>query len=263
VASSRSSPIEENQPMTIRREIPPSASKKSPAPSPVSPLDIPARAVESLRAIFGPDGGAGDRATLAGECAEARTGTGLEPPEPGGPAPNHLHRSFLFIDVTGFSAYVDSHGEHAAIEVLTRFRSAARDVSARRGVRVGKWLGDGVMLVGTDATVVAASAAEVWCRLHGSDIDVHAGLASGPVLLFEGDDYIGRPVNLAARLCDAAGPGEILAAIDPATLPPWVVSSGEVTVQAQGIGDVEGIQQLSVEPSVLAEYRRRSDHLAA
>ena len=36
------------------------------------------------------------------------------------------------------------------------------------------------------------------------------GIATGRALLFEGDDYIGSAVNLAARLCDAAGPGEVL-----------------------------------------------------
>jgi adenylate cyclase len=30
------------------------------------------------------------------------------------------------------------------------------------------------------------------------------------VILFEGDDYIGRPVNLAARLCDEAEPHQLL-----------------------------------------------------
>jgi class 3 adenylate cyclase len=40
---------------------------------------------------------------------------------------------------------------------------------------------------------------------------VRAGVAGGDVLLVEGDDYLGRPVNLAARLCGHARPGEVLA----------------------------------------------------
>ena len=36
------------------------------------------------------------------------------------------------------------------------------------------------------------------------------GVAAGRVILFEGDDYIGRPVNLAARLCDEAEPHQLL-----------------------------------------------------
>src|SRR5690606_19530771 len=138
-----------------------------------------------------------------------------------------LDRTFAFVDVCGFTRYVDRHGTHAAIEVLTRFRSAARDVAARRGVRVGKWLGDGVMLVGTAPGATAAAAAELVARFHDSGIDIHVGLADGEVLLFEGDDYIGRPVNLAARLCDAATEGEILSLLDPTGLPDWVEVAGE------------------------------------
>ena len=40
------------------------------------------------------------------------------------------------------------------------------------------------------------------------------GLAAGNVILFEGDDYTGGAVNLAARLCDLAQPLEVLATAD-------------------------------------------------
>lgn len=189
----------------------------------------------------------------------SRLGTGTEAPTPRHASPaTHLERSFLFVDVSGFTAYVDRHGEHAAIEVLTAFRTAIREISARRGVRVGKWLGDGVMLVGTDPDVIAAAAGEMQCRFDGSGIDVHAGVASGPVLLYEGDDYIGKPVNLAARLCDAAGPGEILALVDRDELPEWIESDSEVTVRVFGIGDVSGVHQLQVTPEVLERFHDAS-----
>jgi adenylate cyclase len=45
------------------------------------------------------------------------------------------------------------------------------------------------------------------------------------VILFEGDDYIGGPVNLASRLSDVASPGEILASGDMAE---FVPHGGEV-----------------------------------
>ena len=35
-------------------------------------------------------------------------------------------------------------------------------------------------------------------------LTLRAGIASGYALLFEGDDYIGSAVNMAARLCDDA-----------------------------------------------------------
>ena len=39
---------------------------------------------------------------------------------------------------------------------------------------------------------------------------LRGGLAAGRVILFEGDDYIGRAVILAARLCDGANPHQLL-----------------------------------------------------
>ena len=42
-------------------------------------------------------------------------------------------------------------------------------------------------------------------------LPLRIGIAAGKVIIFEGDDFIGMPINLASRLCDAAAPGEILA----------------------------------------------------
>ena len=53
-------------------------------------------------------------------------------------------------------------------------------------------------------------------RLESADIvlPLRIGIASGDVLLFEGDDFIGMSINLASRLCDVAAPGEILCTAD-------------------------------------------------
>jgi adenylate cyclase len=220
----------------------------------VSPLVRPTKVLEGFRSLFN----AGDSSVApAQECAASRTGTGVEEPDTEAPGvPNHIERTFAFVDVCGFTAYVDGHGTHAAIDVLTRFRSVTRDVTARRGVRVAKWRGDGVMLVGAESAPTVAAAAELVARFDGSGIDIHVGVVHGPVLLFEGDDYIGRPVNLASRLCDAAGPGEILALVDAEGLPPWVSVRRRVTVHVVGVGDVDGVDQLTVAPDVVTRLGR-------
>jgi hypothetical protein len=54
------------------------------------------------------------------------------------------------------------------------------------------------------------------------------------VILHEGDDYIGHAVNLAARLCDVAPGGQVLATPEAAdNLPRWgvAVDTGEVTLR--------------------------------
>lgn len=221
----------------------PSATKRR---APVASLVRSPRAlVDGVRSRL-----AGDEPEVTGpadECLEAGAGTGVEPPDPtsgvGGHLA-HLERWFAFVDVCGFTRYVDRHGTHAAIDVLTRFRSVARHVAAQRGVRIGKWLGDGVMLVGTEPGRTAAAAAELVARFHGSGIDIHVGLAGGEVLLFEGDDYIGPAANHASRLCEVAGPGEILGLGVTPYLPSWVHVEDRRAVRVQGIGELPRVERL-------------------
>lgn len=205
----------------------------------------PQRVLLSLRALFAP----GEQAP--GD--EAEPGAGVEPPAPhdAGGEPVAVSRTIAFVDITGFTAYCDQHGEHAAIDVLTRFRTLVRDIAARRGVRVAKWLGDGAMLVGVDEGPVVATVAELVMRTPSVGLDTHAGIASGTVLLFEGDDYVGRPPNLAARLCDAAESGEILAHSLAEPLPSWVDVHEEVTVEVAGVGELTGVQSLAIDDGVV------------
>ena len=157
-----------------------------------------------------------------------------------------VERSFAFLDIAGFTAYCDRKGEHDAVELLARFRETTRTVTARRGVRIAKWLGDGVMLVGLDPAGLAATVVEVAMRCEGHGLDTHAGLATGDALLFEGDDYVGRAVNVAARLSDAAASGEILLAGGPAELPPWIDQTDAAPVVLPGVDDPVAIVRLSV-----------------
>ncbi len=183
--------------------------------------------------------------------------TGVAPPvaEDRTGEPLAVERTFAFLDITGFTRFCDQNGEHAAIEILTRFRTIVREVAARRGVRAAKWLGDGVMIVGVEEGPVIATVAEAVVRCERIRLDTHGGIAGGTVLLFEGDDYVGRPVNLAARLCDAAEPGEVLASGLRGPLPSWIASTGTLTVHIAGVGDVAGVSGLAVTDRVAEELR--------
>ena len=176
-------------------------------------------------------------------------GTGMGPPVPEWVEVSQtLDRWFAFIDITGFTSYTEQHGTQAALEVLARFRSAVRQVTGRRGVRVLKWLGDGVMLVSTAPGPLTAAVCEVATRFERDPFDVHAGIAGGNVLLFEGDDYVGPSANHAARRCDAAGPGEVLALDVVGHLPDWIQIDDTVVVHADGIGEMRPAVRLSVRP---------------
>lgn len=135
-----------------------------------------------------------------------------------------VERSFSFVDLCGFTRYTDTHGDDAAVDVLTRFRACVRETASEHGVRVGKWLGDGAMFVSMSGPQLVEMILSLSHHADGLDmrLPLRAGMSSGGVILFEGDDYIGGPVNLAARLCDAAEPHELLASAELAgSVPAW------------------------------------------
>jgi adenylate cyclase len=124
-----------------------------------------------------------------------------------------VDRAFAFLDLCGFTRFTETNGDEQAVEVLTRFRACIRSVASDFAVRVDKWLGDGVMLVSTTDAQLVESVLMLMQQVDEANtmLPLRAGAASGPVILLEGDDYIGSSVNLAARLCSTAGPRELLA----------------------------------------------------
>jgi class 3 adenylate cyclase len=164
-----------------------------------------------------------------------------------------VDRTFAFIDLSEFTTYTDTHGDGEAVKVLSGFRSAVRDIASRRAVRIAKWLGDGAMLVAVEAEPGIEAVIDIERRIEeiGSPLPLRAGIAGGRVLLFEGDDYIGAPVNLASRLCDMARPREVLAPAD-------LVSSLLVNTKALPIGSrhISGFAQpIEIVRLISAEVR--------
>lgn len=139
-----------------------------------------------------------------------------------------VERCFAFLDLSGFTAFTEHYGDEQTVVVLASFRTRVREVAARRGVRVTKWLGDGAMLSSGDTDAVVSMVLEL-ANLVPEEVplQIRAGLAQGAVIMFEGDDYIGRAANVASRLCDAAAPGEVLATREVASRAPRWASVGE------------------------------------
>jgi class 3 adenylate cyclase len=152
-----------------------------------------------------------------------------------------VHRSFAFVDVSGFTALTELEGDEYAVEVLTAFRTLLRDICARRGVRIAKWLGDGVMLVCVETQPLLAAILElhhVARTMPGpaQAVSIRSGVTSGDVILMEGDDYIGHCVNVAARLCDLAEDGEALTSLSVmGDMPRWGTVASERDVVLRGV----------------------------
>ena len=148
-----------------------------------------------------------------------------------------VERTFAFIDLCGFTAFTEAEGDQRAVALLSDFRSCVRQVASDHGVRVAKWLGDGAMFVAVDAGQPLVEAV-LEVERHFDEIQaplaLRAGMARGPVILFEGDDYIGTAVNLAARLCDIAAPHELLATPSINDVPDGVITEPAGPVKIAG-----------------------------
>ena len=129
---------------------------------------------------------------------------------------HRVRRTFSFVDLSGFTNYAAQNGDDKAVEQLSLFRATVRAVGSATGVRVAKWLGDGAMLVGLDPAGLVRAVNRIMRTMEagGTELALHAGVADGAVILFEGDDHIGNTVNMASRLADLAQPWEILAPAD-------------------------------------------------
>jgi len=116
--------------------------------------------------------------------------------------------TFLFADLVGFTALSIEQGDERAAEVATRFQREVRARAVRHGATVVKSLGDGAMVRAGDAGEAVHLGLELASGLDGLP-PVRVGLNTGPAVERDGD-FFGSTVNLAARLSQAAGGGEVL-----------------------------------------------------
>jgi len=116
-----------------------------------------------------------------------------------------------FADLAGFTALSDELSIEELGRVAGRFEHLVNSLAVPP-VRLVKVLGDGAMLVCPDADPLVRAMLELVDAAAGEGYlpPVHAGIAHGPALHSAGD-WLGRTVNLAARLCAAAPPGAVLA----------------------------------------------------
>jgi DNA-binding NarL/FixJ family response regulator/class 3 adenylate cyclase len=120
--------------------------------------------------------------------------------------------TIMFTDVVGSTTLYDRYGDEEADTRRARHFAVLREVAAAHDGHEVKSTGDGLMI--TFASAVAAVRCAVALQRAttgaGDGLDVRVGIDAGEPLA-EGGDLYGTPVIVASRLCDAAGPGEILA----------------------------------------------------
>ncbi len=126
-------------------------------------------------------------------------------------------KTFLIADVRGYTLFTQQRGDEAAAKLAARFAEIAREAVDDHGGSVIELRGDEALAVfdsPRQAIRAATRAQERFVEETESDpslpLAVGIGIDAGEAVPLEAG-YRGGALNLAARLCGRAGPGEILA----------------------------------------------------
>lgn len=170
------------------------------------------------------------------------------------------HVSTLFADVRGYTAMAAEHEPEQALDLLNRYLTVASDAVESYGGTVADLLGDGVfaffgapVMHANDSERAVRAALELQSQvmlleiptMPGVRLQTGVGITTGEVIAGNiGSErrmhyaVVGDPVNVAARLQAAAGPGQVL--VDDAThnaVRDLVISKDLGSLRLAGKGD--------------------------
>ena len=123
-----------------------------------------------------------------------------------------LQARLLMVDLVGFVDATARHGDGAAASAAVALGSATRRVVEAAGGAVVKDLGDGCLAwlpPGTETAEVVSQIQSQVAHPDGGSWPLRAACREGTVVA-RGGDLFGADVNLVARLCSLAEPGELV-----------------------------------------------------
>jgi YVTN family beta-propeller protein len=206
-----------------------------------------------------------------GEPIDGFGGELMDPPRTGdaaagaGPGSEEI-RAFLIADVRGYTRYTQEHGDEAAAALASRFAALVRSGVEAAGGRLVELRGDEALAVfGSPRRALRAAVAlqarflEETVADPGAPLGVGIGVDAGEAVTVEGG-YRGGPLNLAARLCSLAGPGEILASQEVVHLARKIEG---ITYVERGRVEVKGLSEPVHVMKVVSEAEDPSERFAA
>jgi class 3 adenylate cyclase/tetratricopeptide (TPR) repeat protein len=173
--------------------------------------------------------------------------------------------SIVFCDLTGSTALGDVTDPEALRATMRGYYEEMRTILERHGGTVEKFVGDAVMAVfgvpvshEDDALRAVRAAWEMRAAVPALGLRARIGVNTGEVVAGEGDSLVtGDAVNVAARLEQAAEPGEVLIGAETRRLVRDAVKVEPLEVTAKGKPEPVGAFRLvDVDPEAEAIARR-------
>jgi adenylate cyclase len=169
------------------------------------PADLAVRQLAALRA---------ERPGVVGELGYALLQGWQRVSESQGRGRGELDVAVLFTDLAGFSSWALEAGDELTIVLLREVSDAIEPPMLQRRGEVVKRLGDGLMGAFGDAPSAVEAAFDARERLASIEVEgyrprLRTGIHLGRPRKI-GGDYFGVDVNIAARLAEAADPGDVM-----------------------------------------------------
>ena len=142
-------------------------------------------------------------------------------------------RTVVFVDLAGFTALTERHGDDQAADLAERFVGLTQNVLGP-GDRLIKSIGDAVMIASRTPVEGLESLRRliIECRETDDFPIPRAGLHHGPVVE-RGSDVFGATVNMAARIAGQASAGQVLGTTLIAS------AAQDMEVHAASVGQVQ------------------------
>ena len=126
-------------------------------------------------------------------------------------------QSFLIADIRGYTRFTEEYGDEAAARLAAKFEDIVKEIVDTRTGRVVEIRGDEALTVFDSARQAIRAAMDmqrIFVEETDADLDlplrVGIGIDAGEAVPV-GKGYRGGALNMAARLCSLAAPGEVLA----------------------------------------------------
>jgi class 3 adenylate cyclase len=170
----------------------------------------------------------------------------------------------VFCDLTGSTALGDVTDPETLRATMRGYYDEMRTILERHGGTVEKFVGDAVMAVfgvpvshEDDALRAVRAAWEMHAAVPKLGLQARIGVNTGGVVTGEGDTLVtGDAVNVAARLEQAATPGEVLIGAETQQLVRDAVQVEPVRIDAKGKGEVNAFRLLEVDLQAASIARR-------
>jgi basic membrane protein A len=173
--------------------------------------------------------------------------------------------TFLIADVRGYTLFTQERGDEAAAKLAAKFAAIAREGVEARGGSVIELRGDEALAVFASprqAIRAALDLQELFVAESVADPDlslpVGIGLDAGEAVPME-TGYRGGALNLAARLCGQARPGEVLASREVTHL---ARRMDGVRYEDRGAVQLKGLTEPVPIVRVISEDRDAAAHFA-